>query len=593
MLGATPAVAQPATGLAPLLPAENGTPNGGYIVILKDQPVIGGAANDPVAVAERAGGREVHRYEIVLNGFSAKLNSDALRAVRANPNVAHVRADALVQAVGPAPIGGGATTQPNPPSWGLDRVDQRNLPLDQEFSYDTDGTGTTVFVLDSGIRTTHVDFGSRAQWAYDAVNDGNSPGDCQGHGTHVSGTIGGATYGVAKDVQIRDVRVLNCSNLGTNADLIEGMDWVAMNAPPRAVANLSLQNYAVEVNTAAQNMIDAGVLAVFAAGNNNSDACGNNPRSPDGIVVGATTITDSRWSSSNYGSCIDVFAPGNNITSAGNGSDSAVAAGWSGTSMAAPHVTGWVARYLETNPSATMAQAKAALLSAATSNVLTGIGTGSPNLLLYADPGGTSTDTVAPSTPGTPVASSVTATSATLTWTASTDNVGVAGYDIERATGGGTFAPVGSSATNSFVATGLAAGTTYQFQVRAEDAAGNLSPFSAAVTVTTATATGTCQVAYAISSGGSTFTTNIVITNTGTSTINGWTLAFTLPSGHAFGSGWSATYGTSGQDVTATSLSWNSTLLPQGTATIGFNGTGSGTAEPTAFTLNGTPCTIV
>ncbi|WP_158632262.1 S8 family serine peptidase [Micromonospora sp. Llam0] len=586
-------MAQSATSLAPLLPAENGTPNGGYIVVLKDQPLTGGAANDPVVAAEQAGGREVHPYATVLNGFSAKLDADALESVRANPNVEYVQADAVVQAVEPTVTVGGATTQPNPPSWGLDRVDQQNLPLDQEFSYDTDGTGTTVFVLDSGIRTTHDDFGTRAQWAYNAVNDGNSPGDCHGHGTHVSGTVGGATYGVAKDVQIRDVRVLNCSNGGTNADLIEGMDWVATNAPPRSVANLSLQNYGVVVNTAAQNMIDAGVLAVFAAGNNNSDACGNNPRSPDGIVVGATTITDSRWSSSNYGSCIDVFAPGNSITSAGNSSDSAVASGWSGTSMAAPHVTGWVARYLETNPSATMAQAKAALLSAATSNVLTGIGTGSPNLLLYADPGSTVTDTIAPSTPGTPVASGVTATSATLTWTASTDNVGVVGYEIERATGGGGFAPAGTSATNSFPATGLTPGTSYQFRVRAEDAAGNLSPFSSAVTVNTPSGAGTCQVSYAINSGGSTFTSNIVITNTGTSTINGWTLAFTLPSGHSFGSGWSATYGTSGQDVTATSLTWNSTLLPQGTANIGFNGTGSGTAEPTAFTLNGTPCTVV
>ncbi|MDG4764078.1 S8 family serine peptidase [Solwaraspora sp. WMMD406] len=591
-LGATPALAQPSATLAPLLPAENGVPNGGYLVILKDQPIVGGAANDPVAVAERTGGRDVHRYEIVLRGFSAKLDSRALDAVRANPNVEYVRADALVQAVEAVPTSGGATTQPNPPSWGLDRVDQRNLPLDQSFSYDTDGTGTTVYVLDSGIRTSHDDFGTRAQWAYNAVNDSNSPGDCHGHGTHVSGTIGGETYGVAKDVQLRDVRVLNCSNGGTNADLIEGMDWVAANAGPRSVANLSLQNYGSEVNVAAENMIDAGVLAVFAAGNNSGDACNNNPRSPNGVVVGATTITDARWSSSNFGTCIDIFAPGNDITSAGNSSDTAVASGWSGTSMAAPHVAGWVARYWEANPTATIAQAKAALLSTATTNVLTGIGTGSPNRLLYADPGGTVTDTVAPSTPGTPVASNVTATSATLTWTASTDNVGVTGYDIQRSTGGGTFTVIGTSTTNSYAATGLTAGTSYQFRVRAKDAATNVSPYSSAVTVVTPTSSGGCDVAYSIYSGGSTFSTNIVITNTGTSTINGWTLAFTLPSGQTFGSGWSATYGTSGQNVTATALSWNSTLVPTGTATIGFSGTGSGTAEPTAFTLNGASCTV-
>ncbi|WP_326551782.1 S8 family serine peptidase [Micromonospora sp. NBC_01813] len=590
--GATPALAQPTTALAPLLPAEGGVPNGGYIVVVKDQPVIGGAANDPAAVAERAGGREVHRYSRVLRGFSAKLTTSGLDAVRANPNVAYVRADSRVQAIEPAPAAGGATTQPNPPSWGLDRVDQRNLPLNQSFSYDTDGTGTTVYVLDSGIRTTHVDFGTRAQFSYDAVNDGNSPGDCHGHGTHVSGTIGGAAYGVAKDVQLRDVRVLDCFNGGTNANLIEGLDWVTINAGPRSVANLSLGGYGSEVNAAVESMITAGVLAVFAAGNNSGDACGNNPRSPNGVVVGASTVSDSRWSSSNFGSCIDIFAPGDNITSAGRSGDNAVATGWSGTSMATPHVVGWLARYWEANPSATKAQAKGALLLAATTNVLTNIGAGSPNRLMYADPGSTPTDTVAPSTPGTPAASNITSTSATLTWAASTDNVGVVSYDIERAPSGGSFALAGTSATNSFAATGLTAGTAYQFRVRARDAAGNLSPYSPIATVTTSTSTGTCQVTYAIYSGGSTFTSNITITNTGTSTINGWTLAFTLPSGHSFGSGWSAIYGTSGQNVTATSLSWNSTLLPQQTADIGFNGTGAGTAEPTAFTLNGAPCTV-
>ncbi|MFV2021288.1 S8 family serine peptidase [Micromonospora sp. LOL_023] len=566
-------------------------PDGGYIVVVKDQPVIGGAANEPAAVAERAGGREIHRYSRVLRGFSAKLDSRALDAVRANPNVAEVHADSRVQAI-ETPPAGGATTQPNPPSWGLDRIDQQNLPLNQQYNYGTVGTGATVYVLDSGIRTTHTDFGTRAQFSYDAVNDGNSPGDCHGHGTHVSGTIGGTSYGVAKNVQIRDVRVLDCFNGGTHADLIEGLDWVTLNAGPRSVANMSLQNYGTVVNTAVENMIDAGVLAVFAAGNNNDDACNNNPRSPRGIVVGATTISDTRWSSSNFGSCIDIFAPGDGITSAGNVGDTAVASGWSGTSMAAPHVAGWVARYLQSNPAATLAQAKAALTSAATTNVLTGIGTGSVNRLLYADPGGTVTDTVAPSTPGAPVASNVTATSATLTWTASTDNVGVTGYDIQRSTGGGTFTLVGTSTTNSYVATGLTAGTTYQFRVRARDAAGNLSAFSSTVTVTTPTSSGTCNVAYTISSGGSTFTSNILITNTGTSTINGWTLAFTLPGGQSFGSGWSATYSTSGQNVTATALSWNSTLVPTGTASIGFNGNGAGTNEPTVFTLNGAPCTV-
>ena len=592
-LTVTPAAAQSSTALAPLLPAESGTPNGGYIVVLKNGPAAGGTAgaDDPVVTAERAGGQEVRRYSKVLRGFSAKLRPSALDAVRANPNVAYVRADSKVRAIETQPTAGGSTgaTQTNPP-WGLDRVDQRNLPLNQEFTYGTTGTGTTVYIVDSGIRTSHVDFGGRAQFAYNAVNDGNSPGDCHGHGTHVAGTVGGTTYGVAKNVQIRDVRVLDCQNFGTNADLIEGMDWIATNAPSKSVANFSLQNYGTEVNTAAENLIDAGVLPVFIAGNNNTDACGNNPRSSRAIGVGATTATDSRWVDSSFGSCVDIFAPGNLVTSAGRTSDTAVAPGWSGTSMAAPHVAGWVARYLQDNPTATLAQAKAALLSATTTNVLTNIGTGSPNRLLYTDPGGGTADTVAPSTPGTPVASNVTATAATLTWPASTDNVAVTGYDVQRSVAGAAFTVVGTSATNTFNATGLTASTAYQFRVRAKDAADNVSAYSPSVTFTTP-ASGACQVTYTISSGGSSFTSTIVIRNTSTSVINGWTLAFALPSGHAFANGWSANYTTSGQNVTATSLQWNSTLNPQDTATIGFNGTGSGTSHPSGFTLNGSPCT--
>ncbi|WP_165944343.1 S8 family serine peptidase [Micromonospora sp. KC213] len=594
---ATPAAAQTATTPAPLLPAEGGTPNGGYIVVLKDRPTVGGAASDPAKAAERAGGRDVRRYSTVLRGFSAKLDADALDAVRANPNVAYVRADSRFLAIEKPPEGRGSVggVQPNPPSWGLDRVDQRNLPLDSQFSYDATGTGTTVYVVDSGIRTTHTDFGTRAQWAYNAVDDGAGPnaGDCHGHGTHVAGTIGGTSYGVAKNAQIRDVRVLDCEGFGSNADLIEGMDWIAANAPARSVANFSLQNYGSVVNTAAENMIDAGVLPVFIAGNFNTDACGNNPRSSRGIVTGASAFDDTRWSSSNFGSCVDIFAPGAGITSAGRTSDTAVASGWSGTSMAAPHVAGWVARHLETNPTATLAQAKTALIAAATTNVLTNVGTGSPNRLLYTEPdGGGTPDTSAPTVPGAPVASSVTATSASLTWPASTDNVGVTGYDVQRSVDGGSYTTVGTPTTNSFTATGLTASRAYQFKVRARDAAGNVSAYSSAVSFTTPPAsTGACQVTYSINSNGGGFTSTIVIKNTGSSTINGWTLAFALPAGQTYANGWSATYATSGQNVTATSVSWNSTLHPQGTATIGFNGTGNGTIHPATFTLNGSTCT--
>ncbi|MCA2219254.1 S8 family peptidase [Jidongwangia harbinensis] len=380
-LAAGPVVAAPAVTLAPLLPAEGGKPNGSYLVVLKPGSSAG---EDPVVTARNAGGHSVYRYRKVLTGFSAALSEQALTRVRANPNVAYVRADAVVQAIEDQPDA--RTVQPNPPSWGLDRIDQRALPLNNAFEYNTTGAGVTVFVADSGIRATHTDFGGRAQGVYNAVDDGRGAEDCHGHGTHVAGTIAGSSYGVAKSARIRAVRVLNCDNGGTNADLIEGMDWIAANAPANSVANFSLQGYGTEVNTAAERLIGTGVLAVFIGGNFNSDACSNAPRSTRGITVGATIRTDARWSSSNYGTCIDLFAPGHDITSAGIASDTAVAAGWQGTSMAAPHVTGWVARYLQTNPGATLAQAKAALLSAATTGALTNIGAGSPNRLLYAAP---------------------------------------------------------------------------------------------------------------------------------------------------------------------------------------------------------------
>jgi subtilisin family serine protease len=384
-VAAGPVAAAPAVTPAPLLPAEGGVPNGSYLVVLKPGDRAG---EDPAETARKAGARSVHRYSRVLSGFSAALSQQALDKVRANPKVAYVRADATIAAIEEQPTARSdeRTAQPNPPSWGLDRIDQRALPLNSNYEYDSTGTGVTVFVADSGIRATHTDFGGRAQGVYNAVDDGLGPADCHGHGTHVAGTIAGRSYGVAKNARIRAVRVLNCENRGTNADLIEGMDWIATNATANSVANFSLQGYGTEASEAAERLIDTGVLAVFIGGNFNTDACSNAPRAPRGITVGASTRTDARWSSSNFGSCIDVFAPGVDITSAGIASDTAVAAGWQGTSMAAPHVTGWVARYLESNPGATLAAAKAALLSAATTGALSGVGAGSPNRLLYAEP---------------------------------------------------------------------------------------------------------------------------------------------------------------------------------------------------------------
>ncbi|WP_255349014.1 S8 family peptidase [Micromonospora sp. ATCC 39149] len=258
--------------------------------------------------------------------------------------------------------------------------------MNNSFGYTSTGANVTVYVVDSGIRASHVDFGSRASGVYDAVGDGNGTNDCHGHGTHVAGTVGGTKYGVAKAVTIKAVRVLQCNNSGWTTDLIEGMDWIAANHDPVSVANFSLQGYGTAPNAAAENLINSGVHAVFIANNFNTDACTNGPRSPQGVTVAATDITDTRASFSSYGTCVDIFAPGVNITSAGIASNTAVASGWSGTSMAAPHVTGWLARYRQQFPTATLAQAKSALIAAATTGVVINPGPGSPNRLLYAAP---------------------------------------------------------------------------------------------------------------------------------------------------------------------------------------------------------------
>ncbi|MFC8847816.1 MULTISPECIES: S8 family peptidase [unclassified Micromonospora] len=389
---AAPGAAEPSRPApAPLRPGGPEAAPDRYIVVLADPP----AGTDRAArtartaraatVAERAGGTVLNRYTRVLDGYAAHLPPAALATVRADPAVAYVERDSRIH--------GGVTddfstsaVQSNPPSWGLDRIDQHNLPLNNSFGYPSTGSGVTVYVVDSGIRASHVDFGGRASGVYDAVGDGNGTNDCHGHGTHVAGTVGGATYGVAKAVTIKAVRVLQCDNSGWTTDLIEGMDWIAAHHDPVSVANFSLQGYGTTPNTAAENLIDAGVHTVFIANNFNTDACTNGPRSPRGVTVAATDVTDTRASFSSYGTCVDVFAPGVDITSAGIASNTAVASGWSGTSMAAPHVTGWMARYRQQFPTATLAQAKSALIAAATTGVVSNPGTGSPNRLLYAAP---------------------------------------------------------------------------------------------------------------------------------------------------------------------------------------------------------------
>jgi subtilisin family serine protease len=272
-------------------------------------------------------------------------------------------------------------TQSNPP-WGLDRIDQRNRPLNAIYTFNFTGAGVFAYVIDTGIRTAHTQFGGRAANVFDAF--GGNGQDCNGHGTHVSGTIGGSTYGVAKSVNLRGVRVLDCNGSGSTSGVIAGVDFVRTNHSNPAVANMSLGGGASSaLDTAVNNLSNSGVAIAVAAGNSNANACNSSPaRAANAITVGSTTTTDARSSFSNFGTCLDIFAPGSGILSAWATSNTATAT-LSGTSMASPHVAGVAALYKQVNPSASSTTVRNAIVNGATTNVVTNAGTGSPNRLLY------------------------------------------------------------------------------------------------------------------------------------------------------------------------------------------------------------------
>jgi len=315
-------------------------------------------------------------YTAALQGLAVGLSDSQLAALRANPSVDYIEADQVISI---------DTTQTGA-TWGIDRIDQRALPLSGTYSYTNTGSGVRAYIIDTGIRTSHNEFGGRASVGYDAIGDGQNGQDCNGHGTHVSGTVGGSTYGVAKSVSLIAVRVLNCSGSGSNSGVIAGVDWVRQNAIKPAVANMSLGGGASSaLDTAVSNTIASGVTFAIAAGNSNRNACNYSPaRVSTAITVGATTSTDTRASYSNYGSCLDIFAPGSSITSAWNTSDTATNT-ISGTSMATPHVAGVAALYLQGNPTASPSTVRNALVANATSGVVGSAGRGSPNLLLFSN----------------------------------------------------------------------------------------------------------------------------------------------------------------------------------------------------------------
>ncbi|MER5742107.1 S8 family peptidase [Streptomyces sp. NPDC059913] len=361
------------------------TVRGSYIVTLDASAARAGSAEGR-ALAKEYGAKIRKTYRAALNGYSVELSEAQAKKFAADPAVESVAQNRTFHVTG---------TQTSPPSWGLDRIDQKSLPLNQSYTYpDHAGAGVTAYIIDTGVRISHSDFGGRASNGYDAIDNDNTAQDGHGHGTHVAGTVAGTSYGVAKKAKIVAVRVLDNSGSGTTDQVVAGIDWVTANAVKPAVANMSLGGGADAVlDAAVRKSIASGVTYAVAAGNESTDASTKSPaRVGEAITVGSTTSTDARSSFSNYGSVVDIFAPGSSITSTWNTSDSATNT-ISGTSMASPHVAGAAALYLADHPGDTPAQVSAGLVAAASTGVVTNPGTGSPNRLLNVGTGSTTPPT--------------------------------------------------------------------------------------------------------------------------------------------------------------------------------------------------------
>ena len=365
------------TPVAPVLPrttAALAAPDSdSYIVLLS--PSVQNVDNRADEIARAHSGRLSHRYYTAVKGFAGHFSAKEAEKIARRADVVLVEHDS------PMSIG---TTQANPPL-GLDRIDQVALPLSGTYTFTATGAGVNAYIIDTGIRTSHSEFGGRATGDFTAIDDGNGANDCNGHGTHVAGTVGGATFGVAKQVRLHAVRVLDCNGFGTASSVIAGVDFVTANHVSPAVANMSLGGGAsTAVDDAVRGSIAAGVVYSIAAGNDNDDACLGSPgRVAEALTVGATDPSDdARAFFSNVGTCVDLFAPGIGILSAFNGSDTQTAT-LSGTSMSTPHVTGAAALYLQVNPNATPNDVGAAITGNATSGIVGDAGTGSPNRLLF------------------------------------------------------------------------------------------------------------------------------------------------------------------------------------------------------------------
>ncbi|OBC90994.1 S8 family peptidase [Acinetobacter baumannii] len=350
-----------------------------YIVILNKD--AGPSKDFAQNIAKQHAGKVLQSYDTVLKGFAIYLPDTAgtafIEAMKKNPQVLSVESDTIVNI--------DATTQSNP-DWGLDRIDQKALPLNSAYSYLQTGSGTTAYIVDTGILSSHQEFSGRVLSGYTAISDGNGTTDCNGHGTHVAGTVGGTTYGVAKNVNLVPNRILGCDGSGASSNVIAGLDWILKNGKKPAVVNMSLGGAtSSSLDSAVENLYNNGYVMVVAAGNSNTDACTSSPaRVSKAITVAATDNTDTRASYSNYGSCVDIFAPGSQINSSWIGSNTATKI-LNGTSMATPHVAGVVAEMLQSTPTASPQTISTNLLNQASSNVVKNP-SGSPNRLLYKSP---------------------------------------------------------------------------------------------------------------------------------------------------------------------------------------------------------------
>jgi subtilisin family serine protease len=490
--------------------------SGSYIVVFKDTVVTASTVDSTAGnLTSLHGGSVVRSWNSALRGFEARMSSSQASRLAANPAVKYVEQNHTVSL---------AATQTPTPSWGLDRLDQHNLPLNNSYTYPTTASNVNAYGIDTGIRISHSDFGGRATWGTNTVDSTNT--DCNGHGTHTAGTVGGSTYGVAKGVHLVAVKVLDCNGSGSNAGVISGINWVTNNHPAGqpAVANMSLGgSFDQASNDAVTASINSGVVYGIAAGNSNADACGFSPAStPTAITVGATDTNDARASFSNFGTCMHVFAPGVNITSDWNSSDTGTNT-ISGTSMATPHVVGVAALILAQNPSFTPAQVKSKMLADATSGVVTSPGTGSPNKLLFVSNGGTPTNdfsvAVSPASGSVNPGSSLTTTVSTATTSGAAQSV-------------------------SLSASGLPSGATASFSPASVTSGG-----SSTLTIATATSTppGTYPVTITgtAASGSHTTTLSLTVNGTGACASPGQKLG--NPGFESGATVWSATAGVVGQ----------------------------------------------